>query len=81
MGELVDDLERLGYVERRADPGDGRAKLVMLTTKGEAAAAQGIAAVEDLEARWSACLDDDASRNNREALVALSLAFGHEHIR
>jgi DNA-binding MarR family transcriptional regulator len=40
MGELVDDLERLGYVERRADPGDGRAKLVMLTTKGEAAAAQ-----------------------------------------
>src|SRR5918997_2558089 len=44
MGELVDDLERLGYVERRPDPRDGRAKLVMLTEKGEAAAAQGIAA-------------------------------------
>ena len=81
MGELVDDLERLGYVERRADPSDGRAKLVVLTKKGEAAAAQGVAAVEDLEARWSACLGDEASRLLREALVKLSLAFGREHIR
>ncbi len=31
MGELVDDLERLGYVERRPDPTDRRAKLVVPT--------------------------------------------------
>src|SRR3712207_7550136 len=43
-------LFRSGYVERRADPSDGRAKLVVLTEKGETAAAKGIAAVEDLEA-------------------------------
>jgi DNA-binding MarR family transcriptional regulator len=81
MGELVDDLERLGYVERRPDPSDGRAKLVVLTKKGEAASAHGIAAVVDLEARWSTCLGGDAARLFREALVRLSLTFGREHLR
>ena len=49
MGELVDDLERRGYVERRQDPGDRRAKLVRLTPKGRktsAAAAEAVTAVE-----------------------------------
>lgn len=34
MGELVVDLERLGYLERRVDPNDRRAKLVSLTPTG-----------------------------------------------
>jgi DNA-binding MarR family transcriptional regulator len=33
--EVVDDLERLGLVARRADPDDRRAVLVALTTSGE----------------------------------------------
>jgi DNA-binding MarR family transcriptional regulator len=33
----VADLERRGYVERRADPDDARARLVALTARGEAA--------------------------------------------
>jgi DNA-binding MarR family transcriptional regulator len=36
MGQLVDDLERLGYVERIPDPADGRAKIVRLTEAGRA---------------------------------------------
>jgi DNA-binding MarR family transcriptional regulator len=36
MGQLVDDLESLGYVERIPDPADGRAKIVRLTTDGRA---------------------------------------------
>jgi DNA-binding MarR family transcriptional regulator len=36
MGQLVDDLERLGYVERIPDPADGRAKIVRLTGAGRA---------------------------------------------
>ncbi|RPE39631.1 MarR family transcriptional regulator [Streptomyces sp. Ag109_O5-1] len=43
IGSLVDDLERLGYVERGPDPADRRAKLVRPTERGllqmEAAAA------------------------------------------
>jgi DNA-binding MarR family transcriptional regulator len=31
--ELVNDLERLQYVERRPDPSDGRAKLIVRTAR------------------------------------------------
>jgi DNA-binding MarR family transcriptional regulator len=34
MGELVIYLEQRGYVERRPDPRDGRAKIVVLTETG-----------------------------------------------
>ena len=49
MGELVDDLERMGYVTRRPDPEDRRAKLIALTPRGVAcvrAAFQTIAGIE-----------------------------------
>jgi len=36
MGQRVDDLERLGYVERVPDPADRRAKIVRFTRKGSA---------------------------------------------
>jgi DNA-binding MarR family transcriptional regulator len=34
MGELVDDCVEFGLVERRADPEDGRAKIVTFTPEG-----------------------------------------------
>ena len=34
MGQIVDDLEQLGYVERIPDPADGRAKIVRFTVAG-----------------------------------------------
>ena len=34
IGVIVDDLETLGYVERRPDPADRRAKLVVPTDRG-----------------------------------------------
>ncbi|OII09064.1 MarR family winged helix-turn-helix transcriptional regulator [Curtobacterium sp. MCBA15_008] len=33
---VADELEELGYVERRPDPSDGRAKLLVPTARGEA---------------------------------------------
>lgn len=53
MSELVDDLQRLGIVERRPDPRDGRAKLICLTDAGWDAmrTAQGILA--DLEHEYA----------------------------
>jgi len=34
VGRLVDELEGLGYVERRPDPADRRAKLIVPTRRG-----------------------------------------------
>src|SRR5215216_6612738 len=34
VGEVVADLERMGYVKRLPDPEDGRAKLITLTGRG-----------------------------------------------
>ena len=51
MGELVDELEELGYLERRPDPTDRRAKLIVLTDRGHACIAAGIATIEGIEER------------------------------
>jgi DNA-binding MarR family transcriptional regulator len=54
MGELVDDLQEMGYLDRVKDPSDGRAKLIVFTDKGLdnlQAAFDTIAGIEaDLEA-------------------------------
>ena len=34
VGRLIDELESLGYVERRPDPADRRAKLIVPTDRG-----------------------------------------------
>ena len=49
MGELVDDLEVKGYVERRADPGDRRAKRIHLTDRGRKNARVAKRATADVE--------------------------------
>lgn len=38
-GQIIDDMERRGYVERRADPSDARARLLYLSARGTAALA------------------------------------------
>jgi DNA-binding MarR family transcriptional regulator len=58
MGELVDDLEKRGYVEKHADPGDRRAKRVHLTEKGRATRAVAAQAVTEMEGRLEALLGD-----------------------
>jgi DNA-binding MarR family transcriptional regulator len=52
MGELVRGLELSGYLERRADPSDGRARLVVLTPKGRAAVRLAVKEIAAIEAAW-----------------------------
>lgn len=49
MSEIVNDLERLGIVERRPDPADGRAKLIVLTDAGWEAMGVARGIIRDLE--------------------------------
>jgi DNA-binding MarR family transcriptional regulator len=53
---LVNDLERLGYVERVPDPADGRAKLVCLTERGARAQEAAREIVVQIEQDWSQLL-------------------------
>ena len=50
MGELVDELVDMGYVVRRPDPDDGRAKLIVLTKRGRDAVAAGRQTIEGIGA-------------------------------
>jgi len=74
MGELVDELEALGYVARRPHPADRRAKLVVLTPRGEECVAAGRATVEDIEQRILQVLGERGHRQLRTLLVKLLAA-------
>jgi DNA-binding MarR family transcriptional regulator len=73
--ELVDELQELGYLERKADPSDGRAKLIFPTRRGRAVLDAAGQAVAELELRWRRQLPrgafDGACRTLDELLVAL----------
>lgn len=56
MVELVDQLAKAGYLERRPDPRDGRAKLIHLTRKGRRVMAQAVRAVRDIEREYAATI-------------------------
>ncbi len=51
MGQIVDELEQLGYVVRTPDPADRRAKLIKLTEDGEKVARQGAITIQGIEER------------------------------
>jgi DNA-binding MarR family transcriptional regulator len=70
-GSLVDQLERAGYVERRPDPRDGRARLVVVAERGIAAVSASREVVARIEARWAAHLGPARTAQLREALTAL----------
>jgi DNA-binding MarR family transcriptional regulator len=53
MTQAVQELERLGYAERRPDPGDRRARLVFLTPRGQAVRPVTMAAGDRVAARWA----------------------------
>ncbi len=51
--ELVDQLQELGYLERRPDQSDRRAKLIFPTSKGRAALDDAGNRVAQLEQHWA----------------------------
>jgi DNA-binding MarR family transcriptional regulator len=52
MSELVASLERGGWVERRPDPTDRRARLVCLTPDGRQLVRRGLHHIAEIEAKW-----------------------------
>ena len=73
--ELVSDLQRLGYLERRPDPVDRRAKLIFLTTRGRQALDDAGNRVAEIEQHWRDILGeqrfDDMCRSMQDLLDVL----------
>ena len=56
VGRMIDELEALGYVERRPDPVDRRAKLIFPTERGLDQIRVGDELVAEFEARYADAL-------------------------
>jgi DNA-binding MarR family transcriptional regulator len=74
VGEIVDDLTGLGYIERFPDPTDKRAKLIRLTEKGLDAQRIGFASFERLESEWAEAFGPDRIAALRSLLEEIALA-------
>lgn len=71
MGYLVDALERRGYVERRPDPADRRAALVVVTDRGRAEIAAARRLIADIEREWAERIGQRRMATLRAALELL----------
>jgi DNA-binding MarR family transcriptional regulator len=71
MVAVVDELERLGAVERRRDPGDRRANALRLTASGRRLLARARTAVAAAEEAFLAPLGEQEQRTLRAALRLL----------
>lgn len=71
VGEVVTDLVQRGYVERVADPSDGRAKTIRLTARGREAYVLGRQLIDEIERDWSERYGEERIAALREALEAV----------
>jgi DNA-binding MarR family transcriptional regulator len=71
MGEIVDDLVSRGYLARREDPSDRRAKRIYLTPKGRQAAQSSRIALAEVEQRITASLGVSKYQELRASLAVI----------
>lgn len=72
VGKLLDELEALGYVERRPDPTDRRAKLIVPTKLGLDEMTRSDAILSSIEIRLAATIGTDAYETFKEAFTQLA---------
>ncbi|WP_280276890.1 MarR family winged helix-turn-helix transcriptional regulator [Nocardia wallacei] len=80
MGELVTHLERRGYVERRVDRSDRRARLVVVTNSGRAALTTAAGHLATIEHRLGEHLGADGLADLRRLLVRAGAAFAPSEV-
>ena len=68
MTQTVEELEKLGYVERRPDPGDKRGKLVFLTERGKKVSPIAREAGKLVDQHWAELTSAEEIEALREAL-------------
>ncbi|MGV9753555.1 MarR family winged helix-turn-helix transcriptional regulator [Nocardia farcinica] len=76
MGELVTHLAACGYVERRVDPADRRARLVVATPAGRSALRRARREIEAIERALAARLGESTVAGLRAALAGVADVLG-----
>jgi DNA-binding MarR family transcriptional regulator len=71
MAEAVEQLERAGYLERRPDPDDRRARLVFLTERGHRVRSVAVDAGRRVEQEWTALTGPEEIAAFRATLLRL----------
>jgi DNA-binding MarR family transcriptional regulator len=69
VGQHVDELEGMGYVERVPDPVDRRAKLIRPTRKGAAFMRAAYGALGEIEREWESAVGAESLVRLRDALA------------
>jgi len=72
LNHLLGQLEQRGYLEREADPEDGRSKRISLTPRGAKAVAVIRQAVTEMEDRWAERLGPERFGQLRSLLQELN---------
>lgn len=73
--ELVTDLQRLGYLERRPDPSDGRARLIHPTPRGRQALDDAGDRVAEIEEYWAGLVGQQEFEEACQVLARLLVAL------
>ena len=71
MAQSVEQLEKLGYLERRPDPNDRRARLVFLTERGKQVRPVALKAGREVERQWAKATSPKEIEELRESLQTL----------
>lgn len=76
MSQIVAEIEQQGYIAKREDPSDGRARKIVLTSKGKKLIQDSMEAYGELEAEYEALIGReklDALQEIAAELVRLKL--------
>jgi DNA-binding MarR family transcriptional regulator len=71
MAQSVDQLEHAGYLERHANPHDGRSRLIVLTERGKAVQPVAASAGDMIEQRWAQLTSPEEFETLRDLLHRL----------
>ncbi|ASR34422.1 hypothetical protein BAY61_04810 [Prauserella marina] len=70
--QLIDELTKRGYVERRPHPTDRRARAISLTARGRECVDRVVAAWTEIEQRWATLIGPDRLDRLHDDLTTLT---------